>query len=97
MDFKIKKETCKKSLFLFFSFDDIDIEYEKEGIQLAITMVMFGNNIVESLTFNNLDEQLKSKFAVGNYILTGPYSLGKFTLKINTRTYTINSNGIIDN
>lgn len=77
--------------------EDFNIKYEKEDIQLAISMAMFGNNTVESLTFNNLNEQLKSKFGAGNYTLTGPDSLGKFTLKINTRTYTINSNGTIDN
>ena len=77
--------------------EDIDNEYEKEGIQLAVTMAMFGNNTVESLTFNNLDEQLKLKFGAGNYTLTGPDSSGKFTVKINDRTYTINNNGKIDN
>ncbi len=74
-----------------------NIKYEKENIKLAISMAMLGNNTVQSLTFNNLNEQLESKFGAGNYTLIGPNSLGKFTLEINTRKYTINSNGTIDN
>ena len=76
--------------------EDLKESWEKEDIQLAVAMAMVVNNKLGSLTFDNLDEQLKAKFGIGNYTLTGPDSLGKFTLKINTRTYTINSNGTIN-
>ena len=75
--------------------EEFQIKYEKEDIQLAIAMAMFGKNTVEPLTYNSLNEQLKAKFGAGNYKLTGPNSSGNFTLKVNTRTYTIDSNGKI--
>ncbi len=76
--------------------EDFTIKSEKENIQLAISMAMFESDTLK-LTYDNLDQQLKDEFGAGTYKLTGPDSLGKFTLKINTRTYTINSNGTINN
>ena len=75
--------------------ENLDIESEKEKIRTAITMAMLGNNTLNSLTYDSFDKQLKDTFSSGNYTLTGPDSSGKFTLKINTRTYTIDSNGKI--
>lgn len=76
----------------------LDAQSEKESIQLAIVMAMFGDNTAKELTYNNFDEQLKSTFGSGNYKLTGPDNSGVFTLNVNTRTYKINTNGtILDN
>ena len=50
-------------------------------------MVMFGENSINELTYDGLNEQLKIKFGEGIYKLSGPDDKGNYTIKINYETY----------
>ena len=70
-------------------------ESEKETIQTAVGMIMFGSDTLQGLTYDNLNEQLKSDLGEGNYTLEGPNSNGQFTIKIEDRVYTVDKNGSV--
>lgn len=67
--------------------DNMNAQKEKEDIQIVVSMVMFGENSINELTYDGLNEQLKIKFGEGIYKLSGPDDKGNYTIKINYGTY----------
>ena len=69
--------------------DNMNAQNEKEDIQIVVSMVMFGENSINELTYDGLNEQLKIKFGEGNYKLSGPDDKGNYTIKMNYGKYNI--------
>lgn len=77
--------------------DNMNAKNEKEDIQIVVSMVMFGENSINELTYDGLNEQLKIKFGEGNYKLSGPDDKGNYTIKMNYGTYIIDKSGKVSN
>ena len=77
--------------------DNMNAKMEKEDIQIIVSMVMFGENSINELTYDGLNEQLKIKFGEGNYKLSGPDDKGNYTIKMNYGTYNIDKSGKVSN
>lgn len=77
--------------------DNMNAQKEKEDIQIVVSMVMFGENSINELTYDGLNEQLKIKFGEGNYKLSGPDDKGNYTIKMNYGTYNIDKSGKVSN
>ena len=75
--------------------NELAIKEEKEKIQIASYATVWENESEQLLTYENFSKHLSELFDSTDYILTGPDSNGNFTLKISTRTYTIDSKGNI--
>ena len=77
--------------------DNMNVQKEKEDIQLVVGLVLFGENSINELTYDGLNEQLKIKFGEGNYKLSGPDDKGNYTIKMNYGTYNIDKSGKVSN
>ena len=65
---------------------------EREKVELAALLAFVSKGENEPVSYSILNTELQKQFGASEYTLTGPDVYGNFTLKINSRTYTIDKN-----